>query len=199
MLKIGLTGGIGSGKSTVCRLFSELGAPIIDADIIARQLVEPNSPALKKLVSQFGRNILNPDQSLNRAYLRDLVFSDKSKKAQLDQLMHPLIYDEIEKQVQELLDSRYCIIAIPLLLETQQMQRVDRIAVVDCNADTQLLRVVSRDQLKPEQVLSIIASQMPRQQRLTFADDVIDNSCSPAQLAEQVKRLHNSYNLLANC
>jgi dephospho-CoA kinase len=198
MLKIGLTGGIGSGKSTVCRLFSELGAPIIDADIIARQLVEPNSPALKKLVRQFGKKILNPDDSLNRAFLRDLVFSDKTKKAQLDQLMHPLIYDEIEKQVKGL-DSVYCIIAIPLLLETQQMQRVDRIAVVDCNADTQLLRVVSRDHLKPEQVLSIIASQMPRQQRLSFANDVIDNSGSSAQLAEQVKRLHNSYNLLATC
>ncbi len=198
MLKIGLTGGIGSGKSTVCRLFSEFGAPIIDADIIARQLVEPNSSALKKLVSQFGKKILNPDQSLNRAYLRDLVFSDKTQKAQLDQIMHPLIYDEIEKQIQEL-DCKYCIIAIPLLLETQQMQRVDRIAVVDCNADTQLLRVVSRDHLKPEQVVSIIASQMPRQQRLSFADDVIDNSGSSAQLAEQVKRLHNSYNLLATC
>ena len=198
MLKIGLTGGIGSGKSTVCRLFAELGAPIIDADIIARQLVEPNSPALKKLVAQFGKTILNPDQSLNRAYLRDLVFSDKIKKAQLDQLMHPLIYDEIEKQLKGL-NSPYCIIAIPLLLETQQMQRVDRIVVVDCNADTQLLRVVSRDQVKPEQVLSIIASQMSRQQRLSFADDVIDNTCSPAHLAEQVKRLHNSYNLLATC
>lgn len=198
MLKIGLTGGIGSGKSTVCRLFAELGAPIIDADIIARQLVEPNSSTLKKLVRQFGKQILNPDQSLNRAYLRDLVFSDKSKKAELDQLMHPLIYDEIEKQVKAL-NSSYCIIAIPLLLETQQMQRVDRIVVVDCNADTQLLRVVSRDHLKPEQVLNIIASQMPRQQRLSFADDVIDNSCSPAHLAEQVKRLHNSYNLLATC
>lgn len=198
MLKIGLTGGIGSGKSTVCRLFAELGTPIIDADIIARQLVEPNSPALKKLVAQFGKTILNPDQSLNRAYLRDLVFNDKTQKNQLDQIMHPLIYDEIEKQVQAL-NNPYCIIAIPLLLETQQMQRVDRIAVVDCNADTQLLRVVSRDHLKPEQVLSIIASQMPRQQRLSFADDVIDNTCSPAHLAEQVKRLHNSYNLLATC
>lgn len=198
MLKIGLTGGIGSGKSTVCRLFSELGVPIIDADIIARQLVEPNSPALEKLVAQFGKQILNPDSSLNRAYLRDLVFSDKNKKAQLDQIMHPLIYDEIEQQINGL-NSPYCIIAIPLLLETQQMQRVDRIVVVDCNADTQLLRVVSRDQVKPEQVLSIIASQMSRQQRLSFADDVIDNTCSPAHLAEQVKRLHNSYNLLATC
>ncbi|MEY4211184.1 MAG: dephospho-CoA kinase [Pseudomonadota bacterium] len=198
MLKIGLTGGIGSGKSTVCRLFGELGVPIIDADIIARQLVESDSPVLKKLVAQFGKQILNPDRSLNRAYLRDLVFSDKIKKAQLDQLMHPLIYDEIEKQLKGL-NSPYCIIAIPLLLETQQMQRVDRIVVVDCNADTQLLRVVSRDQVKPEQVLSIIASQMSRQQRLSFADDVIDNTCSPAHLAEQVKRLHNSYNLLATC
>jgi dephospho-CoA kinase len=198
MLKIGLTGGIGSGKSTVCRLFAELGAPIIDADIIARALVEPNTYALNQLVNQFGTEILNPDSTLNRAYLRDLVFSDKTKKAQLDQIMHPLIYAEIEKQI-EALNTPYCIIAIPLLLETQQMQRVDRITVVDCNADTQLLRVVSRDHLKPEQILTIIASQMPRQQRLSFADDVIDNSGSALQLAEQVKRLHNSYNLLATC
>lgn len=198
MLKIGLTGGIGSGKSTVCRLFSELGAPVIDADIIARQLVEPDSTALKKLVGQFGKQILNSDDSLNRPYLRDLVFSDKTQKAQLEQIMHPLIYDEIERQIADL-NSPYCIVAIPLLLETQQMQRVDRIAVVDCNADTQLLRVVSRDHLKAEQVLNIIASQMPRQQRLSFADDVIDNTCSLAHLAEQVKKLHNSYNLLATC
>ncbi|MFM8340667.1 MAG: dephospho-CoA kinase [Methylomonas sp.] len=198
MLKIGLTGGIGSGKSTVCRLFAELGAPIIDADIIARELVKPHAYALNQLVNQFGAEILNSDATLNRAYLRDLVFSDKTKKAQLDQIMHPLIYDEIERQVKGL-NSLYCIIAIPLLLETQQMQRVDRIAVVDCNADTQLLRVVNRDHLKPEQVISIIASQMPRQQRLNFASDVIDNSGSAEQLAEQVKRLHNSYNLLATC
>ncbi len=198
MLKIGLTGGIGSGKSTVCRLFAELGAPIIDADIIARELVKPHAYALNQLVNQFGADILNSDATLNRAYLRDLVFSDKTKKAQLDQIMHPLIYDEIERQIKAL-NSPYCVIAIPLLLETQQMQRVDRIAVVDCNADTQLLRVVNRDHLKPEQVISIIASQMPRQQRLSFANDVIDNSGSAEQLAEQVKRLHNSYNLLATC
>ena len=198
MLKIGLTGGIGSGKSTVCRLFAELGAPIIDADIIARELVKPQAYALNQLVNQFGAEILNSDATLNRAYLRDLVFSDKTKKAQLDQIMHPLIYDEIERQIKAL-NSPYCIIAIPLLLETQQMQRVDRIAVVDCNADTQLLRVVNRDHLKPEQVISIIASQIPRQQRLSFANDVIDNSGSAEQLAEQVKRLHNSYNLLATC
>ena len=198
MLKIGLTGGIGSGKSIVCRLFAELGAPIIDADIIARELVKPHAYALNQLVNQFGAEILNSDATLNRAYLRDLVFSDKHKKAQLDQIMHPLIYDEIERQVKGL-NSPYCIIAIPLLLETQQMQRVDRIVVVDCNADTQLIRVVNRDHLKPEQVVSIIASQMPRRQRLSFANDVIDNSGSAEQLAEQVKRLHNSYNLLATC
>lgn len=196
MLKIGLTGGIGSGKSTVCRLFRELGVAIVDADAIARQLVEPGLPALALLVDSFGDAILNADGSLNRAKLRELVFSDAGLKQRLENILHPLIYARIAAEIAQL-QGNYCIVAIPLLLETRKTQTVDRVLVVDCSVENQLERVVSRDGLSLEQVSAIIASQIPRQQRLALADDIIDNSAAPAQLAEQVKRLHNSYNLLA--
>lgn len=196
MLKIGLTGGIGSGKSTVCHLFQELGVSIIDADIVARQLVEPGLPALIQLVEHFGRQILNADGSLNRATLRDLVFTDPDKKRQLEGILHPLVYSRIAAEIAQL-QGNYCIVAVPLLLETGQAHSVDRVLVVDCSVEAQLARVISRDKLGKDQVLAIIASQIPREQRLTLADDVIDNSATPLQLAEQVKRLHNSYNLLA--
>ncbi len=196
MLKIGLTGGIGSGKSTVCRLFQELGVAIIDADIIARQLVEPGQPALMQLVDHFGGHILNTDGSLNRTMLRDLVFADADKKQQLENILHPLVYARIAIEIEQL-QGNYCIVAVPLLLETGKSHAVDRVLVVDCSVETQIDRVISRDNLNRNQVMAIIASQMPREQRLTLADDVIDNSTTPVQLAEQVKRLHNSYNLLA--
>lgn len=196
MLKIGLTGGIGCGKSTVCRMFQELGVDIIDADIIGRQLAEPGQPALAMLADAFGKKILNADGSLNRAGLRELVFSDPNKKQQLESIMHPLIYKRIAAEIEKS-QGLYCIVAIPLLLETQKTQIVDRILLVDCSVETQIARVTSRDSLSREQVLKIISSQIPRQQRLIQADDVIDNSATTAQLAEQIKRLHNSYILLA--
>lgn len=196
MLKIGLTGGIGCGKSTVCGLFEALEVAIIDADIIARRLVEPGMPALTFLTDSFGAGILSADGSLNRAKLRDLIFSDTDKKRQLESIMHPLVYAQISAEVAQL-KNNYCIVAIPLLLETEKTEIVDRILVVDCSLETQLDRVVSRDRLSREQALAIIASQIPRQQRLALANDVIDNSSTTSQLAEQVKRLHNSYNLLA--
>ncbi|MDD2758763.1 MAG: dephospho-CoA kinase [Methylomonas sp.] len=196
MLKVGLTGGIGSGKSMVCGLFEELNAPIIDADVIARRLVEPNQPALALLVDAFGGAILNKDGSLNRTELRQRAFSDAKIKQTLDAIMHPLVYAEIERIVADL-RSPYCIIAIPLLVETQKSHTVDRILVVDCPVELQINRVLQRDNISREQAEAIIAFQADRQQRLAVADDVIDNSGSPPQLAEQVKSLHNSYLLLA--
>ena len=196
MLKIGLTGGIGCGKSTVCHLFSELGVPIIDADQIAHALVEPGKPALIALGNNFGPQILHADGSLNRASLRDLVFSQPEQRLRLNAIMHPLVYAQIEQEINKLAQP-YCIIAVPLLLETEQAQRVDRVLVIDCDKTTQIQRVKLRDQLKTEQIQAIIDSQMPRSQRLNLADDIIDNSTTSDQLAEQVKRLHNSYNFLA--
>lgn len=197
MLKIGLTGGIGSGKSTVCKLFAELGVPIVDADVIARQVVQPGQPALRKLAETFGQDILDVGGALHRAELRRRVFADARLKQQLDAIMHPLIYAEIDRAVQHL-RSPYGIIAIPLLLETGKRYAVDRVLVVDCPVETQLQRVLNRDQISREQAEAIIATQASRQQRLAAADDVIDNSATPASLAEQVKSLHNSYLFLAN-
>lgn len=196
MLRIGLTGGIGSGKSTVCNLFAEFGVPIIDADVIARQLVAPGQPVLTQLAEVFGKAILQQDGSLNRAALRQLAFSDAQNKQKLDEIMHPLIYAEIEKQIASL-QSPYCIMAIPLLLETRKKHVVDRVLVVDCPPSLQLKRVKHRDNVDEEQAKAIISLQADRDTRLAAADDVIDNSAGQTDLAEQVKNLHNSYLLLA--
>ena len=196
MLRIGLTGGIGCGKSTVCAQFARLGVPIVDADVIARQLVQPGQLALTKLTENFGNSILNPDGTLNRAQLRELAFSDVRHKQQLDAIMHPLIYAELEKQLAGL-TSAYCIMAIPLLLETQEKHRVDRILVVDCDPRQQVERVMNRDHGSAQQAEKIIASQASREQRLAAADDFIDNTGTTDHLAEQVKSLHNSYLFLA--
>ncbi|AMK76321.1 MULTISPECIES: dephospho-CoA kinase [Methylomonas] len=196
MLKIGLTGGIGSGKSTVCQLFAEFGVPIVDADLIARQLVEPGQPALLVIAASFGSQMLNQDGSLNRARLRDAVFADADKKRELDGIMHPLVYEKIAADVSAL-TADYCVIAVPLLLESKNAYAVDRVLLIDCPVDAQIERVIARDKLTRQQVQAIIDSQMSRQERLSKADDVIDNIAGPEQLAEQVKRLHNSYILLA--
>ena len=196
MLKIGLTGGIGSGKSTVCALFKELGVNIIDADNIAKALVTPGMPALTQIIDQFGKEFLLADGALDREKLRTLIFSDKEKKQQLETILHPLVYTQIGIEIQHSI-SPYCIIAVPLLLETQKSQLVDRILVVDCTIEMQLQRVECRDKLTRAQILSIIDSQIPREKRLLQADDIIDNSVNTTQLAEQIKRLHNSYLLLA--
>ncbi|WP_415879767.1 dephospho-CoA kinase [Methylomonas sp. TEB] len=196
MLKIGLTGGIGSGKSTVCRLFAEFGVPIVDADLIARQLVEPGQPALSMIARSFGQQMLNQDGSLNRARLRDAVFTDADKKRELDGIMHPLVYGKIAEDVREL-TADYCIIAVPLLLESKNPYVVDRVLLIDCPVDLQIARVTARDKLTRQQVQAIIDSQMSRPERLSKADDVIENIAGPEQLAEQIKRLHNSYTLLA--
>ncbi|OAI24372.1 dephospho-CoA kinase [Methylomonas koyamae] len=196
MLKIGLTGGIGCGKTTVCRLFAELGVPVVDADLIARSLVEPGQPALQAIVQAFGTEILQADGSLDRAKLRQAIFSDPEQRRRLDGIMHPLVYARIAADVAAL-QAAYCLIAVPLLLESKNPYAVDRILVVDCPQSAQIERVVTRDKLSAEQAQAIVASQMPRPQRLARADDVIDNSAGPEQLAEQVKSLHNSYIFLA--
>lgn len=196
MLKVGLTGGIGSGKSTVCRLFADLSVPIIDTDVIARQLVEPGQPALSRLAAAFGAAIVNPDGSLDRARLRQLAFSDPLHKRQLDAIMHPLIFKEMEAQITRL-RAIYCLLVIPLLVETQNNYTLDRVLLVDCPEQVQIQRVMRRDKVGREQAMAVIAAQATRQQRLALAHDVIDNTAAPERLAEQVKRLHNSYLLLA--
>jgi dephospho-CoA kinase len=198
MLKVGLTGGIGSGKSTVAKIFAGKNISILDADVIAHQLVETGQPALAQIQQTFGTHILNPNGSLNRAALRERIFSDLKQKQQLEAILHPLVYATLQANLEQL-SGPYCIISIPLLFETDMTHFVDRILVVDCPVETQIERVLNRDKLTLERIQSIIDSQVSRSFRKTKADDLINNSGTDYRLAEQVKKLHNLYLSLSVC
>jgi dephospho-CoA kinase len=192
VLKIGLTGGIGCGKSTVTTIFKQLNAPVIDADDIAHQLVGVGQPALLLIQQTFGNHSLNTDGSLNRRYIRELVFSHPEQKQTLEAIIHPLVYQTIQARL-VLLTSPYCLLSIPLLFETNKADFVDRVLVVDCPVATQIERVQKRDHLSTERVQSIIDSQVSRAFRIAHAQDVIDNTQSTTELAQQVEKLHNLY------
>ncbi len=192
MLKIGLTGGIGCGKTTVAKVFAQLNIPVIDADEIAHQLVANGQPALDQIQQEFGTDILNPDGSLNRKKLSELIFSDPKQKQKLESILHPLVYQTIQAELEQL-NAPYCIICIPLLFETDMVHFVDRVLVVDCPVEMQIERVKNRDHLTIERIQSIIDNQVSRELRKEKADDLIDNSVTNYRLAEQVKKLHNLY------
>jgi dephospho-CoA kinase len=192
VFKVGLTGGIGCGKSTVANVFAQFNVPVIDADEIAHQVVAIGQPALKLIEKTFGKLSLQADGSLNRAYIRELVFSDIARKQKLEAIIHPLVYQTIEQQL-VLLDAPYCLISIPLLFETNTADRVNRVLVIDCPVETQIERVLKRDGLSIERVESIIASQVSRADRIAKADDIIDNTETNTELAQQVEKLHNLY------
>lgn len=192
MLKIGLTGGIGCGKTTVTHLFQELNVPIIDADVIAHKLVEIGKPALHQIEELFGHHVINKDGSLNRATLRTIIFNDSVQKTNLEKLLHPLVYIEIENEI-NLLHTPYCIISIPLLFETNWEQKVDRVLTVDCSVETQIQRLLKRENMNLEIINAIIASQVPRSYRISHANDVLNNEYTYDILAEDVKKLHNLY------
>lgn len=196
MFKVGLTGGIASGKSTVCRLFSHYGIPIIDADVIARQLVEPGQAALKKIARTFGNKLLRADGSLNRHAARTLIFSDSKAKQQLENILHPQIRQQLVQQSEQL-TADYCILAIPLLIEANMEDLVDRILIIDIEPELQLQRLCERDNLSSQDAQLILNHQCDQQQRLTRADDVINNSGPPESLAQFVDNLHKKYCKLA--
>lgn len=192
MLKVGLTGGIGCGKTTIAKIFAELNIPVLDADEIAHRLVEKGQPALNQIQQEFGADILNPDGSLNRKKLGERIFSDPKQKQKLESILHPLIYKNLQSEIEQL-NAPYCIICIPLLFETNMVHFVDRVLVVDCPVEMQIERVKNRDNLTIERIQSIINSQTSRELRKEKADDLIDNTVPDYRLAEQVKKLHNSY------
>ena len=193
MLRIGLTGGIGSGKSTISDIFHSIyHIPIIDADEISRFLLSPNQSAFKEVVNVFGDDVVMSTGEIDRKWLREKIFNHKDLKQQLEHIIHPKVRDEISKQVSTVQTS-YCLIVIPLLVESNMQSTVDRILVVDTNQDNQIQRVTSRDNCAPEHVLSIIDSQIDANKRLESADDVITNNGNIQELHHQVEHLHEKY------
>lgn len=194
---IGLTGGIGCGKSAVAELFAELGISVVDTDQIARQFTVPGQAALAAIANEFGASILLPDGELDRAHLRHLIFSDPAAKKKLESILHPLIRDEVKRRL-ALVQSPYAIVAVPLLLETGAYREiVQRVLVVDCGEVQQVERVVARNGLAEIEIRAIMAHQLSRQERLQQADDIVDNHGSQSGLRPQVEDLHQRYLKLA--
>ncbi|MDA0679092.1 MAG: dephospho-CoA kinase [Proteobacteria bacterium] len=196
ILRIGLTGGIASGKSTVADFFAALGVPIIDTDVIAREIVKPGEPALDEIRFAFGDDIINADGSLDRTQLRKIVFADDALRARLESILHPRIRD-VALQQASLASEPYVIIVVPLLFESPMKDAMNRILVVDCDEETQLQRLTTRDQESEEQARRIIAAQASRVERLSIADDVITNENNLADTRSAVRSLHEYYLSLA--
>jgi dephospho-CoA kinase len=196
-LRIGLTGGIASGKSTVTKRFAELGVPVIDADVASRSVVEPGKPGLAQVVQRFGEGVLDADGRLDRRALRNLIFRDSSLRQALDAILHPLIRAEMEREAAAA-KGPYVVMAIPLLVEGgSSTKRVDRVLVVDAEETLQIQRLQARDGSSAEQARAILASQAGRATRLAAADDVLSNSGTVAELRQAVDHLHEKYLQLA--
>lgn len=195
MLLIGLTGGIASGKTLVSDTFAELGAPVIDADLLAREVVTPGSRGLNALISYFGTAILTPKGELNRAALRQIVFANPPDREFLDKTLHPLIRELADQRIEEARRQQhaYLIYAVPLLVETKQQERFDRIVLIDVPRSVQLERLMARDQSSESDATAILDAQASREERLAVADDVIDNTGTIEQTRERVKQLHQQY------
>lgn len=188
-LIIGITGGIGSGKTAATNIFAQLGIDVVDADVVAREMVKVGSPVLERIVAEFGAGVLLPDGSLNRALLRQHIFADETKKLALNSIMHPAIRSALLTQL-EAAGSEYVLLSAPLLFENGLEQYVDKVIVVDVDETTQIRRASDRDSVDKSQIETIISSQLPRQERINKADFIIDNSGSLIMLNEQVQAAH---------
>lgn len=196
MFTIGLTGGIASGKTTVCGYFTELGIDVFDADSVARELVQINTPCYQKILQQFGPNILLSNQTLDRHKLRGLIFSNTTAKQALENILHPAIHTELVSRSQSS-QSAYCILAIPLLSESKLTYPLNRIVVIDATVELQLKRLCIRDSLSIAAALEMIQQQPSRADRVAISDDVIHNNSELALLKNQVSSLHHRYLQLA--
>ncbi|WP_045480260.1 dephospho-CoA kinase [Vibrio owensii] len=194
---IGLTGGIASGKTTVANLFKQqFKIDIVDADIVAREVVEPGTPGLNAIVEHFGADIVHDDQTLDRAKLREKIFSNPEEKAWLNGLLHPMIREKMIEDLEQV-TSDYALLVVPLLVENKLDSLCDRVLVVDVDPQTQISRTVKRDNVSKEQANAILASQASREQRLALADDVVKNNPDDPDLLLQITDLHEKY--LAMC
>lgn len=191
-----LTGGIASGKTAVSDRFAQLNVPVVDTDVIARQVVQPGQPALAEVVAAFGQDILTPGGELDRRALRQLIFKEPAKRQLLESILHPAIGSAALQQIKAL-DAPYCILVVPLLRESGLFNWAHRVLVVDVAEEVQLQRVMQRDEIDREQAEAILRAQSSRAERLRLADDVIENSGELAQLDARVASLHRKYTQLA--
>jgi len=190
---VGLTGGIGSGKTTVANIFSTLGVIIVDADIVAREVVAPKSIALSEITQHYGGDILQKNGTLDRAKLRNVIFSDATEKTWLNNLLHPLIRSECTKQLAQA-ETPYAILAAPLLLENNMHSLVNRVLVIDASEEKQIERTMQRDNNSLQQTKSIMSSQFSREKRCAFADDILENNdANFAVLTDKITKLHQLY------
>ncbi|OIQ24255.1 dephospho-CoA kinase [uncultured Vibrio sp.] len=190
---VGITGGIASGKTTVADLFNQhFDIDIVDADVIAREVVQPNTVGLNAIIAHFGQSIVDESGALNRAELRERIFSNPLEKQWLDKLLHPLIRQEMKAAIASI-NSPYVLLVVPLLVENNLQVMTDRILVVDVNEQTQIQRTTARDGVSIEQVESILAAQSSREERLQFADDVINNDTENKELLPRITELHQKY------
>ncbi|MDH3621266.1 MAG: dephospho-CoA kinase [Gammaproteobacteria bacterium] len=194
-LRIGLTGGIASGKSVVADMFGELGVPVIDTDIIAREVVAPGQAALDEIRARFGDHMIDAAGNLDRAAMREAIFTDSDARLDLEAILHPRIGVETRRQADEA-GGDYQLIVVPLLVGSPLLQFVDRVLVVDCEEETQVRRLLERDTETAEQARLILAAQASREQRLAIADDVVNNDHSLAHVRDQVEDLDRKYHRL---
>jgi len=195
--RVGLTGGIACGKSTVANLFAALGITIVDTDLLAREVVAPGSALLPQITAHFGAGVLQTDGSLDRGRLRELVFANPAERQWLERLTHPAIRELTDARCEQA-TGKYVIVAIPLLVETGGADRFDRVLVVDCAPEIQLARLQARDGSTRAQAAKLLAAQVTREQRLAVADDVITNDGDLFALREQVEKLHQKYSVAAS-
>lgn len=191
-LRIGLTGGIASGKSTVADMFGDLGVPVIDTDVIAREVVRPGQPALREIRDTFGDDVFAADGTLDRAAMRSLVFGDEEARRRLEAILHPKIGKATVDQA-DAAGGEYQIIVVPLLVESSLRAFVDRVLVVDCGEETQVARLLARDAESEAQARRMLAAQSSRAERLAIADDVVSNDGDLEDTREQVRALHRRY------
>ncbi|MFC0187911.1 dephospho-CoA kinase [Fictibacillus aquaticus] len=197
-LKIGLTGGIASGKSTASNYLREKGIPVVDADLIARQAVEKGMPAYTEIIKAFGESILNPDHTINRSYLGDIIFKDEEKRKVLNSIVHPAVRKEMNRQAETYLNggSRSVVLDIPLLFESQLTHMVDKTLLVFVSPQVQMQRLISRDPLTEEQAAARISSQMPLEDKIKLSDAVIRNDGTKDELYRQIDGILREWNII---
>lgn len=193
MLAVGVTGGIGCGKTEVAKRFEKLGVPVIDADQITRELVEPGSAVLAAIIARFGDDMLSPEGELDRTKLRQIIFQDPKSRQDLEQLLHPRVKEEILRRIHVLSAHPYCLVVIPLMVETGMESLVDRVLVVDCEDAQQVNRVTARDGSPEDAVRAIMATQAARQTRLAKASDIIRNTGTFDELQQEVEQFHQQF------